>query len=121
MAVQINGTTGITTPATASGGTTAVAWVNWDGQTSPYTNIRASYNVSSITYNGVGDYTITLTNALVDTKGACFATSNYNYLAKASADMACATMLTTTTASYQTCLYTGSNRNTAVCQFVVFR
>jgi len=33
------------------------AWVNFDGTTSPGT-IRSSYNVSSITKNGTGDYTV---------------------------------------------------------------
>jgi len=40
------------------------AWVNFNG--SGTVAIRASGNVSSITDNGTGDYTINLTNALVD-------------------------------------------------------
>lgn len=43
----------------------AKAWVNFNGTTSPGT-IRASYNVSSVTKNGTGDYTVNLTNSLVD-------------------------------------------------------
>jgi len=35
----------------------AKAWVNFDGTTSPGT-IRSSYNVSSVTKNGTGDYTV---------------------------------------------------------------
>jgi hypothetical protein len=42
----------------------AKAWVNFDGQGT--VAIRASYNVSSITDNGTGDYTINFTNALPD-------------------------------------------------------
>jgi len=42
-----------------------VAWVNFDGTGTPA--IRASYNVSSITDNGTGDYTVNFTNALTDT------------------------------------------------------
>ena len=42
-----------------------VAWVNFDGTGTPA--IRASYNVSSITDNGTADYTVNMTNALVDT------------------------------------------------------
>ena len=120
MALVLDGTLGVQVPASATGNSGAVAWVNWDGQTSPYTNIRASYNVSSITYNATGDYTVTLTNALVDTKGACLATSGYNYLSKSSTDIACAGMLTTSTAWYQNALYSG-NRNAALCQLVIFR
>jgi hypothetical protein len=42
----------------------AKAWVNFNGQGT--VAIRASYNVSSITDNGVGNYTVNLTNAMVD-------------------------------------------------------
>lgn len=41
------------------------AWVNFNGTGTP--SIRASYNVTSITDNGVGDYTVNFTNALPDT------------------------------------------------------
>ena len=40
----------------------AKAWVNFNGQGT--VAIRSSYNVSSITDNGTGDYTINFTNAL---------------------------------------------------------
>jgi hypothetical protein len=42
----------------------AKAWVNFNGTGT--VAIRASYNVSSITDNGVGDYTVNFTAALVD-------------------------------------------------------
>jgi hypothetical protein len=42
----------------------AKAWVNFNG--SGTVAIRASFNVSSITDNGVGDYTVNFSNALVD-------------------------------------------------------
>jgi len=41
------------------------AWVNFNGTTSPGT-IRASGNVTSVTKNGTGLYTINFTNALTD-------------------------------------------------------
>jgi hypothetical protein len=40
------------------------AWVNFDGTGT--VAIRASYNVSSITDNGTGDYTVNFTTAMVD-------------------------------------------------------
>ena len=43
----------------------AKAWVNFNGTTSPGT-IRAQYNVSSVTKNGTGDYTITFTTPMSD-------------------------------------------------------
>jgi hypothetical protein len=42
----------------------AKAWVNFNGTGT--VAIRAAFNVSSITDNGVGDYTINMTTALVD-------------------------------------------------------
>lgn len=43
---------------------TAKAWVNFNGTGT--VAIRASGNVSSITDNGVGDYTVNFTNAMAD-------------------------------------------------------
>ena len=45
-------------------------WCNISGDSSPAAVIRASGNVSSITDNGTGDYTVTFTNALPDTSYA---------------------------------------------------
>ena len=42
----------------------AKAWVSFNGV--PTVSIKASYNVSSITRNGTGDYTVNFTNALTD-------------------------------------------------------
>jgi hypothetical protein len=42
----------------------AKAWVNFNG--SGGSSIRASYNVSSVTRNAGGDYTVNFTNAMVD-------------------------------------------------------
>jgi hypothetical protein len=42
----------------------AKAWVNFNGVTT--VTINAQYNVSSITRNGTGDYTVNFTNALTD-------------------------------------------------------
>jgi hypothetical protein len=41
------------------------AWVNFDGTTSPGT-IRSSYNVSSVTKNGAGDYTVNFATPMAD-------------------------------------------------------
>ena len=45
-------------------GTFCRAWVNFNGTGTPA--IRASFNVSSITDNGTGDYTVNFTNAMPD-------------------------------------------------------
>lgn len=54
MKVQSNGVT-----------TNALAWVRFDGTVASPT-AAAAYNVTSITKNGTGDYTVNLTNALAD-------------------------------------------------------
>lgn len=106
MAVTINGTTGIdagasleadaitlaganvatqayadaVTPAalsTASGSApsySARAWVNFDG--SGTVAIRESGNVSSITDNGTGEYTVNFTTNMPDTSYCCLGTTN---------------------------------------------
>ena len=43
----------------------AKAWVNYKGTTTR--GINASYNVSSVTFNGTGNYTVNFTNAFADT------------------------------------------------------
>jgi len=50
----------------------AKAWVNYNGVAQ---TIRASYNVSSVTYNATGDYTVNFTTALPNANYA-IATSN---------------------------------------------
>jgi len=53
----------------------AKAWVNFNGTGT--VAIRASYNVSSITDNGVGDYTVNFTNAFADINFAtCYTAGN---------------------------------------------
>lgn len=47
-----------------AGGNAVKAWVNFNGTGT--VAIRASYNVSSITDNGTGDYTVNFTNAMPD-------------------------------------------------------
>jgi hypothetical protein len=53
----------------------AKAWVTFTTSGGACINL-ASYNVSSITYNGTGDYSINLTNALTD---ANWTLSSMNY------------------------------------------
>jgi hypothetical protein len=72
MAMTINGTNGVTFndgTSMSTGQQACKAWVNFNG--SGTVAIRAAYNVSSITDNGTGDYTINFTNAMPD--------ANYSY------------------------------------------
>lgn len=65
----------VNTLATAAGVEvyTAKAWVNFNGTGT--VAIRASGNVSSITDNGTGDYTVNFTNAIADANYAYFISS----------------------------------------------
>ena len=76
-----NGTDSITVEGAVKG--SAKAWVNFNGTGT--VAIRASYNVSSITDNGTGDYTVNFTTAMVDANynvsGTCggFVTADNNW------------------------------------------
>ena len=61
--VTFYNTTKLLNPATV-GGQLCRAWVNFNGTGT--VAIRASFNVSSITDNGTGDYTVNFTTALAD-------------------------------------------------------
>jgi hypothetical protein len=54
---------GTVSTSTANGVNGAKAWINFNGTAG---TIRASYNVTSITKNTTGDYTLNFTNAFVD-------------------------------------------------------
>lgn len=86
MPTTINGTTGVSqvqdgtiTSAKIVDGTVAQtdldatnklaqckAWVNFDGTLSGTITPRASFNVTNVTKNGTGDYTINFTTPLLD-------------------------------------------------------
>ena len=58
-------------------GTLCRAWVNFNG-VSGSVGINAAFNVSSVTRNSTGDYTINFTNAFVDSNYAMSAIANDN-------------------------------------------
>ena len=67
MSTTISGSSGIVFPdaTTMQTGQQAVkAWVNFNGTGT--VAIRAAYNVTSITDNGTGDYTVNFTTAMPD-------------------------------------------------------
>ena len=89
MAITLNGTTGITTAdiaattltVNAGFGSNATAygvraWVNFNGTGT--VAIRDSGNVSSITDNGTGNYTVNFTNNMPDINYAVNAISAYS-------------------------------------------
>jgi hypothetical protein len=82
MGMKVNGTSGLTFPDTttlASAGQASVrAWVNFDGTGT--VAIRASFNVTSITDNGTGDYTVNFTTAMPDANYSVLGTAYVNSL-----------------------------------------
>jgi hypothetical protein len=68
-------TTQLATTAFVRADNNVKAWVNFNGTGTPA--IRASLNVSSITDNGVGDYTVNLTTAIADTNYCVVADCSY--------------------------------------------
>jgi hypothetical protein len=81
-APAVAGTTTLTLPATT--GTVLVdttvgvcrAWVNFNGTGT--VAIRASFNVTSITDNGTGNYTINFTTAMTDVNYSAVGSTKYN-------------------------------------------
>jgi hypothetical protein len=74
MTMTLNGTTGLQMPdgsPISSGEQVARAWVNFNG--TGVVAIRDSYNVTSITDNGTGDYTVNYTSALPNANYCCVA------------------------------------------------
>ena len=68
MRIASDGTISTTIGSTLYGAYSARAWVNFNGTGTPA--IRTSRNVSSITDNGTGDYTINFTTAMPDNEYA---------------------------------------------------
>ena len=75
IANTINTDTGVFTNLNALTGVPK-AWVNFNGTGT--VAIRSSFNVSSITDNGTGDYTINFTNAMPDANYAVSALARVN-------------------------------------------
>jgi hypothetical protein len=87
------------------------AWVNFNG--SGTVAIRASGNVSSITDNGTGDYTVNLTTAMQDNNFAALMASNQAQALGAPLSTSTINVLTTNSA--------GSSVDASVVSVAVFR
>jgi hypothetical protein len=90
--------TSLTTASGSAPSYSARAWVNFDGTGTPA--IRASGNVSSITDNGTGDYTVNFTNAMPD--------ANYAYEFSGGAAVSSGSML-----------YQGSTQTTSSIRYLL--
>jgi hypothetical protein len=54
----------------------AKAWVNFDPSSGSSCTIRASYNVSSVSYNATGSYTVNFTTSFANTNYVAVGTSS---------------------------------------------
>jgi hypothetical protein len=116
----------ITTALNASGSAPIYAcraWVNFSGTSSPGT-IRASGNVSSVTRNATGDFTINFTTAMQDANYAIVATSadsgTTNIWNNQAATSASAGYMTASSVRIATTVG-GTQANTTIATVTVFR
>lgn len=149
MTIVLDGTNGITTPDLESAGpvtgTTAAfsgnvtlgssvlatptgsapsytcrAWVNFNGTGT--VAIRASGNVSSITDNGVGDYTVNFTTAMPDANYSSVVTCGTS---TGAGNLRAATtltgLITTSVFRFQTCSSNGTISDVEAVYAAVFR
>ncbi len=101
-----------------AGGNAVKAWVNFNGTGA--VAIRASFNVSSITDNGTGDYTVNFTTALADANYATVLTGgNSGGLVTFMADAN--TAPTTTAVRIRTANSTFALADQAITNAVIFR
>jgi hypothetical protein len=102
MKLQSNGVT-----------TNALAWVNFNGTGT--VAIRSSYNVSSITDNGTGDYTINFTNALSDANYA--ATGNGGNASGGGYDLYMPWQQAPTTTTFRVGVWNGNSTAASDCPY----
>jgi hypothetical protein len=100
----------------------AKAWVNFDGTGTPA--IRASFNVSSITDNGTGDYTVNFTTAMPNANYAVagiamYPTSTNSHFVSYGDSNGAAGTLPTTSAFRLRTMYAVSATNAQDCAYVV--
>lgn len=86
----------------------AKAWVNFDG--SGTVAIRAAFNVTSITDNGVGDYTLNFTNALAGSDYAVVGSTGSLGVSLNAGSVGQFTTATTTACRIQTAIASGGGR-----------
>jgi nitrogen-specific signal transduction histidine kinase len=97
----------------------AKAWVNFNGTGT--VAIRASFNVSSITDNGTGDYTVNFTTAMVDANYSPQVTGKTDGAGTGFIGLAANAVQTTTAFRVLTIDDTAQIRDTSQISVAVFR
>lgn len=115
-----NGTVSTSTANVVNG---AKAWINYKGTVTR--GINASYNVSSVTANGTGDYTINFTNAFADANYAAVMSAETTIAAGSFADlMGVVSGGRSTTSVRVTCINStdgAAERDPAAAMIAIFR
>lgn len=94
----------------------ARAWVNFNGTGT--VAIRSSFNVTSITDNGTGAYTVNFTTAMVDANYAVLATGGDNATNYQVAQVSSAVAPTTSAVGVQTLIQNSGNPSATDCSRV---
>jgi len=112
----------MTQAANLAGTGICVAWVNFNGTTSPGT-IRAAFNVSSVTRAATGDYVVNFLNALTDTNYATVASAGRTATGAGGYLTSVADRLAPTTTAVQMYTFdtTGGSLNAPYVAVAVFR
>lgn len=98
----------------------AKAWVNFNGTGT--VAIRASFNVSSITDNGTGDYTANFTNALTDANYSFSVNASSPAVSSGTVDAPSNVTPTTSAFRFRTFAYNGATlTDMTYCSVTVFR
>jgi hypothetical protein len=103
------------------------AWVNFDGTASGTISPRASGNVTSITKNATGDYTVNITTAMPDANYATLITSSSgfptNFMANIAANASQSAVVAPTTSAMRFATRNGGNTATdfAYLNVAIFR
>jgi hypothetical protein len=103
----------------------AKAWVNFDGTVATPSTIRASFNVSSITKSGTGDYVVNFTTAMPDVNyvvsgTAMFATTTSNHYVRCGNSSGGSGQMTTTTCRINTQLNASTTSQDCAYVMVTF-
>ena len=109
----------LATPTGSAPSYTCRAWVNFNGTGTPA--IRASGNVSSITDNGVGDYTVNFTTAMPDANYSISGATTNGGTGASFLALRNAGDPTVSSLRFNTAIYTGAAVDRDVVTVAIFR
>lgn len=122
----VNGNLGIGTAVMAQPVGTAPlysarAWVNFDGTVATPSTIRGSGNVSSVTRNNTGDYTINFATNILDVNYGVIATAGVGTTTSSNCTVSLGTLATSSVRIFATVANTGTLTNFSQASVVIVR